>query len=190
MLRSLEDRVVLISVNEDYTSKSVDAKELKDAFSSIKDEFDDHLSAINGNTVEIKENDERLNLLDLKIEKLSEKIESVYMMLSQTLNQKDRFKDILLSNTEQKVFLAAYLENGSASYTTLSKKLGMKRPIIKMAIDSLRKKNIPFFVEKKNNDTYAFMETGFRELQAKEQVILIDEQNVKNLYVKDLRYFF
>lgn len=178
--------------NIDYNKIDVRVNEenLQRSFKAIRDEFEDHLSAINGNTLEIKEVYDKMNFLDLKIDKLAEKLETVYMMFTQTVSKKNKYKNTHLSSIEQKVFLATYLEEKQISFTTLSKKLGIKRHIIKLAIESMKRKELPFFSERQGDDIYVLLEPGFRELQTKEQLIKIDEENLKNLYVRDLRFFF
>ncbi len=178
--------------NIEYNNSRVhiDEENLQRSFKAIRDEFEDHLSAINGNTLEIKDVYDKMNMLDLKIDKLAEKLETVYMMFTQNVSKKNKYRKIKLSSIEQKVFLAVYLEQQQISFTTLSKKLGIKRHIIKLAIESMKRKELPFFSERQSDDIYVLLEPGFRELQTKEQLIKIDEENMKNLYVRDLRYFF
>lgn len=56
-------------------------KELKKNLSSVRDEFEDHLEAINENTNEIQSNYEFLCELDSKIEKLNEIIDKMQFLI-------------------------------------------------------------------------------------------------------------
>ena len=169
---------------------SLNIENLKKSFDSICEEFDDHLNAINENTLEIKDNQERIFMLDQKIDKLASKLENTYMMVSELLRHRNRFSGIKLNDEEQKVFLGIYSENSKISFTILSKKLGLNRSTVRLAVNSIKQKEIPIFIQKEGTETYAVMDSKFRELQATEQLIKIDEKNRKNLFVRDLRYFF
>lgn len=182
--------VVSIRQIKNLIDEGLNIHELYHMFNSVKEEFDDHLNAINENTLEIKDNYERIYMLDQKIEKLSHKLETTYMMVSELLKQKNHFDSITLTDLEQKVFLGIYTENGRVSYTVLSKKLGLKRSVIRLTVESLKKKAIPLFVQKEDVETYTAMEQRFKELQARENLIKIEEKNQKTLFMRDLRYFF
>ncbi len=163
---------------------------LKKDIDTIKEEFDDHLNAINANTLEIQDNYERISQLDNKIDAIASKLESTHMMLSELMKRKNKFSKTTLSDEEQKVFIGIYSENRSMSFTALSRRLGMKRSTIRAAINSLKKKEIPLILSKDGHDSTVTLEQRFREIQATENLVKIDEKNRKNLYVRDLRYFF
>ena len=182
--------MVIIKQYENTPESSLNPEMLKKSFDSICEEFDDHLTAINENTLEIKENNEKIFILDQKIEKLASRLETTHMMISELMYRRNKFSNIELSDEEQKVFLGIYSDNGKVSYTVLSKKLGLKRSTVRLAVNSIKQKEIPIFIKKEGTETFAVMDSKFRELQATEQLIKIDEKNVKNLFVRDLRYFF
>ena len=176
-------------INDSF-GDSVSSEYLAKKFETICEEFDDHLTAINENTLEIKDNHERIMLLDQKIDKLSSRLEETHFLLSEVLKKRNKFGNIKLSDEEQKVFLGIYTEDKKISYTILSKKLGLNRSTVRLAVNSIKQKEIPIFIQKEGTETYAIMDSKFRELQATEQLIKLDEKNVKNLFVRDLRYFF
>ena len=164
--------------------------ELRTSVQGVQHEFDDHLNAINENTLEIKENYERILGMDDKIEKIASKLETTYMMVSELMKLRNRFQGVTLSDNEQKVFLALYIEDKSISLATLSKRINMKRGDVRLALNAMKKKEIPFFMRKESDDNYIVLEPRFKELQTREQLIKIDEKNQKNLFTKDLTYFF
>ncbi len=164
--------------------------ELKDQLSSIREEFDDHLNAINDNTLEIQDNHERIAQLDSKIDALASKLENTYMMVNELMKRRSKFNKISLSDEEQKLFIAIYSEDSKVSFTALSRKLGLKRSTIRLCLESMKKKEVPLFVEKNGAETFTMLEAKFKELQTRENLIKIDEKNRKNVFVRDLRYFF
>ncbi|MFW5852493.1 MAG: hypothetical protein ACOCUR_00525 [Nanoarchaeota archaeon] len=157
---------------------------------SISERFDDQLNAINENTLEIKDNYDRINILDQKIDALAVKLETTYMMVSDLLKTRKKLENISLSDEEQKVFLGIYYETGKVSYAILSKKLGMRRSTVRLAVNSMKNKEIPILIKKEGTETFVIMDSKFRELQATQQLIKVDDKNKKNLFIRDLRYFF
>ncbi len=58
-----------------YSDLGID--QLQDAFSKIKEEFEDHLTAINQNTTEIQANYGYLSEIDEKIEKICQRLDQI-----------------------------------------------------------------------------------------------------------------
>jgi len=74
--------------------------QLHDAFSQIKDEFEDHLTAINENTNEIQANYELVCNIDQKLNKLTERLDKFELFLQKQgmeIEEKESFKPIRLS---------------------------------------------------------------------------------------------
>ncbi len=182
--------VVNIRQYSETLGGDVSIDKFKSEIDSMKEEFEDHLNAINSNTLEIQDNYERISQLDQKVDAIASKLESTHMMLTELMKRKNKFSKTTLSDEEQKVFIAIYSENSRMSYTTLSRKLGLNRSTIRSAIASMKKKEIPLLIEKDELDTKVSLEQRFREIQATENLVRIDEKNRKNVFVRDLRYFF
>ena len=86
--------------------------QLHDAFSQIKEEFEDHLVAINENTNEIQSNYEVISEIDQKLNKLSERLDRIEFFLQKEgleTEEKQEFKPVRLSKREQEVFLVMYI---------------------------------------------------------------------------------
>src|SRR3972149_3298837 len=88
---------------------------LRLAFSEIREEFQDHLEAINENTTEIQSNFAYLCEVDNKIAKLNDRIDDIYNVLSKMTGKKMKkmpcFDDIdPLTEMEKNVFLNIYAE--------------------------------------------------------------------------------
>ena len=61
---------------------------IRQAFSSVKDEFEDHLIAINENTDECKVLTQSLNDLDQKVERLNARVDELQLLMRELLLEK------------------------------------------------------------------------------------------------------
>lgn len=151
--------------------------DVKNSFKTICEEFEDHLDAINENTQELNEHSAALGDLDEKIEKLNERIEEIHLMLKQLI--KPHFS---LTEAEKKVFLMLYsVENTPVSYSDIARKTDMTELVVKAHIYSMINKGIPIAAKKIDSLLYFKLEKGFKERQAKENIIHIEEAIVKQV---------
>jgi hypothetical protein len=169
------------------TKSCIDMDKLKKAFDSIKDEFSEHLDAINGNTSEIRDTHEYVCELDSKIEKLTEKIDNISFFLNELKSQKDLI--VSLSPHEQKVFLVLYLEHSPLPFFELVKRTQLPDAMVERILKSLVDNNIPVISQKIQGTELFALDPKFKEKQARENIIKIDEAVTKSLFVKDLNSF-
>ena len=100
-----------VPINSDAMSQL--HHQLKSAFSTVKEEMDEHLESINDNTTEIQENSDRLVELENKIDKLESRMEEIHLMFRQVINTTK--VSIELNLEEQKVFLILYTHDSFLS---------------------------------------------------------------------------
>ncbi len=156
-------------------------KRLKSAFSKIKDEFDDHLAAINENTDEMHSVHEHLNELDIKIEKLGERIDEMQLMMSKVLSSNS---SLALNSNEQKVFLVLYtVEETPLSYSDIARRANLTELQVKANIIALSNKGIPIMERIIDGQPYFRLDKKFKELQAKQNLIKIEESLMKEIRV-------
>ena len=154
--------------------------ELKEALKYIKTELDGHLDAINENTGEIQTSYECVNEVNDKLEKLTERIESIEIFLQQHSNFTaiEKTFDIKpLTKTEQHVFLVIYAledEKGLVSYADIIKKTGLSGYVVSEYIARLIEKGIPLMKKYLNNIPYIKLNPEFKRMQAKENILCID----------------
>jgi DNA-binding MarR family transcriptional regulator len=159
-------------------------QQLKAAFAKIKEEMEEHLIAINENTDEINTTAARNEELHLKIEKLSERMDELQMMIIQlkgdTITKKD-FSRIVLSTKEQEVFTLIYAKNGGLiEYKQIARALGYTELDIEKIINSMIIKGIPVIKRYVEEKVYVTLDSEFRNLQAKENLIKIKESVLRN----------
>lgn len=167
-------------------------KNLKRAFNAIKEEFEDHLNAINENTGEIQANYEFMCRLDSKIDKLNEKIEEMQFFMKNVTEEDDDkqelqksllYKNIFLTNKEKEVFLAIYTlaeEKGPILYSSIAKRIGISEFVAREYVTNLIEKGIPIMKKYVKNEVYIDIEKNFKHIQAKENIIGISENMARN----------
>ncbi len=164
-------------------------KTLKKAFNTIKEEFEEHLGSINENTNEIQANYEYLCNIDSKIDKLNEKIEEIQLFIKHFANNKniDENKEkvydhIFLTTSEKEVFLALYTmaeEKGPVTYKAIARRIGLTEFMVREYIINLIEKGIPVIKKYVNQEVYLDIDQKFRHMQAKENLVDINESMAK-----------
>ena len=151
------------------------------SFSGLKDEFNDHLEAINENTNEIQLNYEYMCEMDQKIAKLSERMDEVTMLLRKQagimIEERPVFEISPLTKKEKEIFQALYVleeEKGSVSYTDIGRRLGLPESLVQSYTANLLEKGVPIIKRYVHNQVFLKLDTVFREIQAKENLVGID----------------
>ncbi len=187
---------MLIKLNLSDRKKSNGSKELltinkklKNAFNTIKEEFEEHLGSINENTNEIQANYEYLCNIDSKIDKLNEKIEDLQLFINRLAtkdykkhNEKQVYNHIFLTTREKEVFLALYTmaeEKGPITYKVISRRIGLTEFMVREYVTNLIEKGIPVIKKYVNQEVYLDIDQKFRHMQAKENLVDINESMAK-----------
>ncbi len=158
--------------------------QLKGAFSKIKDEFEDHLTAINENTNELQANHEYMCEIDGKIEKLCQRLENIELFLQKKSNfkceEKPSYKIDRLTKREQSVFLVLYTleEKGPVSLKELSRKTSFPDVLISSYIISMIQKGVPIKKKYIANKGYIYLDKRFKSIQAKENILKLDQKTL------------
>ena len=158
--------------------------QLQDVFSKIKEEFEDHLTAINENTNEIQANYEYLCEIDDKIEKICQRLDQIELFLQKQhnfkLEEKQTYNIEKLTKREQEVFLVLYTseEKGPVSYKELSRKTGLPEELVSSYIVSIVQKGVPIKKRYIANKAFLFLEKRFKNLQAKENILKIEQKTL------------
>jgi hypothetical protein len=152
---------------------------LKISFQKIKQELDSYLDTINQNTNEIQSNYEFLIELDRKVEKLSDRVDELTLLLKPSEAIKDyQFE---LSLREQEVFLVLYAVNKKMSVAAIAKRLGLTQDKVKNYIYNMLSKKVPISKEYHNNKMFFYLDERFKILQARQNIIKIDPSVSKQL---------
>ena len=160
-------------------------KQLHEAFSQIRDEFEDHLVAINENTNEVQGNYELISNLDQKMNKFAERLDRIELFLQQhgmKIEEKQEFKPIRLSKREQEIFLILYtLEEvkGSVTYLDIARKVCLTEDIVASYVSNMIRKGVPISKKYITNQTHLNLNPRFKALQAKENILQIEQRTLR-----------
>lgn len=148
-------------------------RQMKKDIAEIRKILEEHLASINENTSEIQALFDYLQELEIKIDKLSQRLDVTQLSQNQNLP-----KEITaLSQTERKVFLVLYTEETPLSYKEIALRANIPMAIIPEVVSSLITKGIPFHRSIFNNQFFLKLEPQFKEKQAKENVVNLSLQS-------------
>ncbi len=150
-------------------------KGVKNSFSKVKEELDNHLESINKNTEEISACYEFLTLLESRLDKLSERLERVELFLSPY----GGLSNVSLSRKEQEVFLALY-SNKECSVFELSSMVEEPVEVVLESIQGLCSKGIPVTRSVCRGVPKYSLNPVFKELQAKHSLVRIDIPSLRS----------
>tara|TARA_Y100000310_G_C20621722_1_gene783703 strand:+ start:987 stop:1535 length:549 start_codon:yes stop_codon:yes gene_type:complete len=144
----------------------------------IKEELDEHLISVNQNTNEIQTNYEYLCELDSKIEKLKERLDEITVFLGIS-HPKSDYKISPLTKNEKEVFLVLYTRGEEKDYLTykeIARYLALSKELVMNYITNIIEKGIPIIKRYADNKVYIKLDPNFKSLQAKENLVKIDEE--------------
>ena len=153
-------------------------KKIKNSFETIKNELDMHLESINDNTSEIHSIHQAIYDLTQKVEKLSERLDEVYLLIGKNKEYDNFNLKIDLTEKEQQVFLVLYTlasEEGPMAYREIAKKLSITENLVKEYVEGLIAKGVPIIKKYVREKTLLDIDPNFKQLQAKHNVLHINE---------------
>ncbi len=140
---------------------------MMEELSKIKAVLEEHLSAINETTNEIQALFDYLQEIELKVEKLSQRLDTFQL----SSLQQQAPKPASLASLEKKVFLVFYTEELPLTFSEIAVKSGLPLSLIPDCISSLISKNVPLLRSMVNNQMFFRLSPSFKEQQAKENII-------------------
>ena len=150
---------------------------------NIKQEFEEHLQAINENTNEISANYEYICEIENKIDKLSERVDEIQMFIESNSNvgfsRVGNFDVKRLNRREQDVFLVIYTleeERGSLTYEDIAERLNISEELAGLYVTSLIEKGVPIMKRYINSRPHLRLDPIFKTLQTKENILQLSLQ--------------
>lgn len=161
---------------------------IRNSFRVIKEEFEDHLDAINENTEELQHHNESLCELNNKIEKLSERVDQMSSMVREIVQDRP---DITLSPDEQRVFLVLYMhEDGFISFEDLVDKTHFNEEYVRNLITAMLDKGVRLTREITGGHLLFRLNPYFKARQVRENVVKIDPAVMQQMENKVLGSYF
>lgn len=139
---------------------------------SVRHELDDHLQSINENTSEIQALFEYLQEIELKIDRLAQRVEHFELLESRPLPT-----IVSLTIMEKKVFVILYTEDLPLSYPEIAEKAGLPAALVPECISSLVSKGIPLIRSYYKEQLYLRLAPRFKEMQARENRVNLSLQS-------------
>lgn len=168
------------SLQCDFSSEGQDVYGLvSDVLAKVREELDDHRGAINENTSEIQINQEFMNELSSKIDKLASRLDELTLLVKCGQQaQKQEWKVEPLTEREKQVFHAFYVEsearNNACTYKELAASLKTSEASIASFVASFVAKGIPLVKRYHAGRAYVGLDQAFRHAQAKENIVGIN----------------
>ncbi|KYK26035.1 hypothetical protein AYK26_01145 [Euryarchaeota archaeon SM23-78] len=128
------------------------------------------MDCINQNTSEIQASQCLLAEIEAKVNKLSERLDELELVLNPG---KARKLDVKLSPREQEVFMTLYLGK-ALPVVEIAKHLGFTEDMVSMYVLNLISKGVSIHRELVNDVVVFSLDPEFRELQARRNVLEID----------------
>jgi len=113
---------------------------------------------------------------------MTERIEAIEVRLDPSKSIEIPQYKIELSHREQEVFLILYANPNKVTSDMLAKRLGLTTELVEVYLYNIIAKRIPILKQILDNQTYYYLDSKFREVQAKHNVVNIDEGIVKELF--------
>ena len=154
----------------------------------IKEELEDHLTAINENTNEIQSNYEYLNELDQKMDKFSARLDQIQLFLQEhssfTIEKEPIFEIQELTKKEKEVFLVLYTfeeQSKGATYSEIARKLMLSETLVGNYIMNMIGKGIPIIKTFINGKAHLKIDKDFKRFQAKTNVLSIEQKTLQTV---------
>ena len=138
----------------------------------IKEELDMHLTSINQNSQEIEVLANMVAEMDAKLEKIIERMDELQMIYH---NEEPENYEVELTHREQEAFLVIYAEQ-EITAQQIARKLGFTEEMVHRYVYNLISKGVPILKEYKEDRMTFRLERKFKDLQAKKNILKIDER--------------
>ena len=148
-------------------------RKIADVLSCFREELDDHRLAINENTSEVSSNLDALNEVNAKLDKLSERVDELTLLVKGTLST-SIFQIKPLTAREKEVFRVFYELTESAPYTTydqLANKCSITKDTAMIHVSAMLRKGVPVVKRMRGSSVLLRLDDSFREEQAKKNLI-------------------
>lgn len=139
----------------------------------IRNALEEHLAAINENTSEIQALFDYIQELDVKVEKLCQRLDTLQLKS----DTKESVVPCSLNQTEKKIFLVLYTEENPLTDAEIAVKAELAESLISESLSTLILKGINLHRSFVNGQMFWKLDVAFKERQAKENLINLSLQS-------------
>lgn len=154
---------------------------VKKSFLDVRSEMDDHLVSINQNTSEIQSQFDYLRELDAKIDKLTERVDELFMLVAP--EKSIDFSSVKLTRQEQEVYVVLASLEGPCTPEQVGKRLGLSKQLAGQYLYNLQLKGIPMMARNWNGEMFYSLDLKFKDLQERKNVLKISSVVMKAIKV-------
>ena len=137
--------------------------DLKNILSSLED----HLQSINDNSAEIQSLFDYLQELELKMDRLSTRLDEVQIQHEHMIK-----KDVQpLNHLEKQIFLVLYTDEFAMTVKDICEKTKLPSSVVQERINTIISKGVPLVRSYVDKQVYIQIDGQFKERQAKENLV-------------------
>lgn len=137
--------------------------DLKNIISSLED----HLQSINDNSAEIQSLFDYLQELELKMDRLSTRLDEVQIQHEHMIK-----KDVQpLNHLEKQIFLVLYTDEFAMTVKDICEKTKLPSSVVQERINTIISKGVPLVRSYVDKQVYIQIDGQFKERQAKENLV-------------------
>jgi len=137
-------------------------RKIKNSFSAVREEMEDHLVTINENTDELKSHSDFMNELDRKIESINDRMDSLHLMLMKVMKSS-------LNENETKIIDVLDRSTSFMSCKDIAFSAGVSELFVKAHLFSMICKGVPLKEKIIENQSYFTLE---RKNETKQTVMI------------------
>ena len=166
---------------------------LSSEMQDLRQELDDHLTAINENTDEIEMNFSYLINIEKKVKHLENKMDRIMDMLSKLMpewEQKTAKKQIDINDKEESEFSILYGSPKAVDCAQIGSRLRRSDTFVRYSINSLMAKGIPISKHIISGKTYFALDPEFKELQCKENILNLSKTLTLDCFDQSIIWVF
>ncbi len=152
-------------------------KSMHSELQRIRQALEEHLNGINDNTQEIQSLFDYLQEMEIKLEKISQRMDQLQLGNSSATPITSKPAITPLNQMEKKVFLTLYTGEMALSYKEIAERTQLSCSVIPECISTLVGKGVPIVRNFCNDQILIKIEPGFKEMQAKENLVNLSLQS-------------
>lgn len=147
---------------------------MEQQLNDIKNVLEEHLSAINDNSLEIQAIFDYVHEVETKLDKLKDRMDQMQLAHGQPIQ-----KQIIapLNKIERQIFLILYTQEAPLTFEEIANRSSLPLPCVPECLTMLAQKGIPLQRSYVESKLFFRLSPQFRELQAKENLVNLSLQS-------------
>ena len=141
---------------------------MHEELNDIKNVLEEHLSAINDNSLEIQALFDYVHEVEVKMDKVKERLDQFQLRIGE---QPQKPIVAPLNKIERQIFLVLYTQEAPLTFEEIAKRTNLPLPCVPECLTMLAQKGIPLQRSYMGSKLFFKLSPQFRELQAKENIV-------------------